>query len=753
MAKKEHRDLIRQGVMIWNQWRERNISEEPDLSGVNLCTANLSGVNLAKSNLWEANLSKGELRGADLREANLCFTDMSGSDLRGADLRGANLTNADLSAADLGKADFRNTKLWGTNLSRSTLRRADFTGADLNGAKLAHADLSYTNFRGANFSDADFSKALFSHTNLSHSDLRGADFRDSRMEWSVFADVDLSRAKGLDSILHRGPSTVGIDTTYQSGGRIPKAFLRGTGIPNNFINYMTLLAQHPIRFYSCFILYAVEDKAFAEHLFGELYKNGVRCWLSRFGSRNSDSESRKDVFRVPNSAVLFVLSEHSAGKDWAESDMETALEMERKTGRIILFPLTLDPAVQKNIHADIRQTRPVSDFSLWKNSDAYQAAFKQLLRTVRDTFPREKTEPEAEKEAPLSSSASPGIGSLNFPQSAAFRIIGENNCPLYTIGDELKVSGKSVLFPEGKSACLILLEDITVSHTKYESTGASKGYAFKCSGCSGTVRLKYQASQTIPRIKRTGGDTDASATMLSTFSMFQNLSESDIRHIVSFLRRKTYDAGDIILTKGEPGKNLFIVISGTIEVIGEGGISLAVMGTGEVFGEMSLLSGNPVGATVKVVEPVSVLYMNGREFKSILKQFPSLQMYFTRLLARRLAEIQDIRAEEFASGMVGKLSEMPPTELFQTLNINQKTGILNLKLSKGTAEAAFREGSPVRVGYDGLEGTEAFYEILKEKEGRFKFSPGLSADDMEADEIGDFMWLLMEGTRQMDEKK
>jgi len=751
MADKEHRDLIRQGAEIWNNARNNNVSECPDLSGVNLCTADLSGVNLSKANLWEANLSKMTLRGADLREANLCFADMSGSDLSMADLRGANLTNADLSGADLGKADFRNSKLWGTNLSRSTLRWADFTGADLNQANLAHADLSYTNFRGANFSEANFSKALFSHTNLSHSDLRGADFKDSRMEWTVFGNVDLSEAKSLDTILHRGPSTVGIDTTYQSGGKIPKAFLRGTGIPNNFINYMTLLAQHPIRFYSCFILYAAEDKAFAEQLYNDLCNNGVRSWLSRFGTLNSDPESRKNMFRVPNSAVLLILSEHSAGKDRAEADMKTAIELEHKKNRIILFPITLDTAVNRQIYEDIRQNRHVSDFSLWKNSDAYQAAFKQLLRTVRDTFPHQNAGPQAENDMPVTSSA-PGIGSLNFPQ-AAFRIIGENNCPMYALGDELKVSGKSLLFPEGKSACLILLEDIAVSHTKYESTGSRAGYAFKCSGCGGTVRLKYQTSQTVPRIKKTGGDTDSMAALLSNFSMFQNLGESDIRHIVSFLRRKTFDAGDIIIKKGEPGKNLFIVINGTIEVIGEGGISLAVMGTGEVFGEMSLLSGNPVGATVKVVEPVTLLYMNGKEFRNILNRFPSLQMYFTRLLARRLAEIQDIRSQEFASGMVGKLSEMPPSELFQTLNINQKTGILNLKLPKGTAEAAFRDGNLVRIGYDGLEGTEAFYEILREKEGRFKFSPGLSQEDMEADEVGDFMWLLMEGTRQIDEKK
>ena len=126
-------------------------------------------------------------------------------------------------------------------------------------------------------------------------------------------------------------------------------------------------------------------------------------------------------------------------------------------------------------------------------------------------------------------------------------------------------------------------------------------------------------------------------------------------------------------------------------------------------------------------------------------------MYFARLLAQRIAERNLVKTKEFAPGMVGQLSDMPPSELFQAFNVNQKTGRLTLELPRGGAVVAFREGELVRAEYNGKEGTDAFYEMLGEKEGRFKFSSGLSEWETEAQELGDFMWLLMEGVRRMDE--
>jgi hypothetical protein len=126
-------------------------------------------------------------------------------------------------------------------------------------------------------------------------------------------------------------------------------------------------------------------------------------------------------------------------------------------------------------------------------------------------------------------------------------------------------------------------------------------------------------------------------------------------------------------------------------------------------------------------------------------------MYFAQLLARRLARTNVEMAGELASGMTGKLSDITPTELFQALNSNQKTGILTLSMPDSEAELSFKEGGLIGASYRDLEGEEAFFALLKESQGRFKFFPGLPPEDMEANEIGDFMWLLMEGLNRIDE--
>jgi len=51
-------------------------------------------------------------------------------------------------------------------------------------------------------------------------------------------NVDLSTVKGLETVLHLAPSWSAIETIYRSKGNIPQAFLRGVGLPDNFIAFM-----------------------------------------------------------------------------------------------------------------------------------------------------------------------------------------------------------------------------------------------------------------------------------------------------------------------------------------------------------------------------------------------------------------------------------------------------------------------------------------------------------------------------------
>jgi uncharacterized protein YjbI with pentapeptide repeats len=126
---------------------------------------------------------------------------------------------------------------------------------------LIRIDLSEANLRGANLRGAILREADLRKVNLD-----GADLTDVTVGGTTFGTNDLSAVKGLEALMHSGPSTIGIDTIYRSQGKIPEVFLRGCGVPENFITFHTSLVNNPIEFYSCFISYSHADQSFARRL-------------------------------------------------------------------------------------------------------------------------------------------------------------------------------------------------------------------------------------------------------------------------------------------------------------------------------------------------------------------------------------------------------------------------------------------------------------------------------------------------------
>jgi len=333
VASKEHLNLLKSDRKSWNQWRLRQPEIQPDLSG-----AYLRGI---------------DLRGADLRETNLSKT---------------NLSRADLYVTDLHGADLRGAKLTWVNLIGADLNGADLNGASLIGAKLVEANLNGANLNGAN--------------------LNGANLSNATMGWTLLGDRNLREVKGLDTVRHVGPSPLSINTIYLSEGDIPEVFVRGTGAPNSFIEYMHALAAKPIQYYTCFISYSSKDQSFSERLYNDLQAKGVRCWYAPEDLKIGD----KFWHRIDESIrfydkLLVVLSEYSVASPWVENEVMAALEKENKQpGKIVLFPIKLDETVMEaNIPwaASMRRSRHIGDFRQWKSHDDYQKAFERLLRALK----------------------------------------------------------------------------------------------------------------------------------------------------------------------------------------------------------------------------------------------------------------------------------------------------------------------------------------------------------------------------------
>jgi CRP/FNR family cyclic AMP-dependent transcriptional regulator len=355
---------------------------------------------------------------------------------------------------------------------------------------------------------------------------------------------------------------------------------------------------------------------------------------------------------------------------------------------------------------------------------------------------------------------------------AQFKIISAKDCPLYTEGEEFRLSGVALHPPAGKPACLFLAREITEIVIEKMGADSTPGLGekkekkdkkeFNCSGCSGLIKFAYieETKFYTPQMRMLAAAENREQSrkmgplfsMMNTFSFFQTLEEDSLKDIFSCLTMKNFRADEMVLHRGHPGRYLHFIVSGRVAVLDENNITIAFLGRGEIFGEMSLFSGQPACASIKAVEPVKILTLSGKDLSQILIRHPFLQMSFTRLLVERLAETNISHAEKMSLAFIGQLMELPPSELFQMLNENVKTGIVELDLSDGPASVIFSEGEVVRVRYKGMEGAEAFYAILKEQKGRFKFSSSISLEEMGAPPIASFMKLLMDGLRKIDEK-
>jgi len=351
-------------------------------------------------------------------------------------------------------------------------------------------------------------------------------------------------------------------------------------------------------------------------------------------------------------------------------------------------------------------------------------------------------------------------------RNGVFIITEERHCPLYNVGEELRVDEGVLKLPAAKSTCLTLTKDILelvsedIAYERYLQ-GSRKKTKFECGGCTGIIRFEFKKEKEFATIQMkllAAADRREKiksvarfAGLLRTIHIFQPLSDDDLLDLATLLKLVDYNWGFPIIQKGDPASSLFIIISGRVEVMDEDGVTLAEMGRGEVFGEMSLLSGDRVTTTIMAMEPCQIAHLSQKNFRHVLNRFPALQVFFYKLLVSRITTINFQRAEELASGMVGQLADIPPLELCQMINSNQKTGRLKLEVGQEKVRLLFNEGELVAATFNDIEGREAFYDALAINEGRFKFVQGLSRREMDYDVLGGFMGMLMEGMKRIDD--
>lgn len=349
---------------------------------------------------------------------------------------------------------------------------------------------------------------------------------------------------------------------------------------------------------------------------------------------------------------------------------------------------------------------------------------------------------------------------------AIFIITEERSCPFYNVGEELKVENGSVVVPEVKPTCMILVEKLIAITTKkqtferFSQLGVQKSN-FDCGGCQGRIRFEYKKEKGFATLqmkllseaeaRRRRQHLDKFFGRLRNFHLFESLDDDALGDLTALLELKKYPANKVVLKKGEPGTHLFVLLEGKVGVIADDGQRVAEMSKGEIFGEMSLLSGEPVSCSIHSLQETEVATLSIKNFKHVLKKYPVLQLFLLKMLVDR-AQAMTLRSGNITSGMSGELDEINMVELFQLINSSQKTGTVDLILQDAKATVLFNEGELIDLKYRNLVGKEALFALLAQKSGHFTYTKGIPANMSHLAPLGSFMSLIMEGVQWIDEQ-
>ena len=335
---------------------------------------------------------KGSHAVNDWRQKNpKIIPDLSNANLKFADLRGANLENALLMSA---------------NLSDSSLRNANLKGADLWNALLEDAVLI-----DANLQNAELSLATFANT-----DLERANFTGATMGYTTIVACDLTEVVGLDTIVHRGPSSIGVDTLQFSLSMLPHSFLKGCGLPDHIIEFVESVARKPIQFYSCFLSHSAEDKPFAKHLYDKLQGSSVRCWYFPESARTGEKlwDEINKAIRLHDKLVIICTS-NSLNSEAVIKEIKEGLRREqeevvrrnqdaenvvsgkwtqeefarRRYHTRVLFPIALNDYVFTDwdhpLKYELQKSRVIGDFRNWEDPKTFDKAFQKLLKDLNSS--------------------------------------------------------------------------------------------------------------------------------------------------------------------------------------------------------------------------------------------------------------------------------------------------------------------------------------------------------------------------------
>lgn len=134
------------------------------------------------------------------------------------------------------------------------------------------------------------------------------------------------------------------------------------------------------------------------------------------------------------------------------------------------------------------------------------------------------------------------------------------------------------------------------------------------------------------------------ADLLSKVSVFSQMKKEDVQRIAKLAKYHLFHEGDVIIREGDPGRQLFIIVSGKVEIIKGLGQKnerrVKIFGPQGYFGEMALIDGLIRSASVVAKKETKVLSLNQLDLCQEIEKYPTLAIELLQMLSRRIRAIE-----------------------------------------------------------------------------------------------------------------
>lgn len=125
--------------------------------------------------------------------------------------------------------------------------------------------------------------------------------------------------------------------------------------------------------------------------------------------------------------------------------------------------------------------------------------------------------------------------------------------------------------------------------------------------------------------------------LLAGIPLFSQCSKRELGQVAALTVAAELKNGAVLTRQGAAGGLAYVIAKGRAEV-SRNGRTLAMLGPGDVVGELSLIDGGPRSATVRARTDLAVLEIDGRDLNQLLKRAPSVVRKLLETLAGRLRD-------------------------------------------------------------------------------------------------------------------